>query len=56
MTGFLNRKDSGSAALIVWGSIYLSLLRLSLEAANRLILWHLYGYTTVAYIICPSCG
>lgn len=41
--------DRGSAAIIVWSSVTLSALRLSLEAANRLILWHLYGYNTVTH-------
>jgi hypothetical protein len=48
MREFVRREGRGTAALIVWSSICLTVLRLSLEASNRLILWHLYGYRTVA--------
>ena len=42
-----SQQNSATAALVVWSSVCLSVLRLSLETANRLILWHLYGYETV---------
>lgn len=49
MPKFISRADSESAAMIVWSSVTLTAMRLSLEAANRLILWHLYGHATVAH-------
>lgn len=49
MPKFISHADSGSAATIVWSSVTLTALRLSLEAANRLILLHLYGYNTVTH-------
>lgn len=42
------RNDGDSAALIVWGSVVLTILRLSMEAANWLVLWQIYGKRTVA--------
>jgi hypothetical protein len=48
MTRFLRWSHSNSAALIVWGSISLTDLRLSLEASNWLLLWYVYGWQRVA--------
>jgi hypothetical protein len=44
----VNAKGRDSAAVIVWASICLTALRVSLEAANRLVLWRVYGSTVVA--------
>ncbi|HLY99111.1 MAG TPA: hypothetical protein VKT33_08600 [Candidatus Angelobacter sp.] len=49
MPKFFRRHDSYSAALIVWSSITITDLRLSLEASNRLILWYVYGRKLVAH-------
>lgn len=43
-----SRDDSDSAALILWASVCLTMLRLSLEAATWLVLWQVYGRQTVA--------
>ena len=48
MARFLRWSRSNSAALIVWGSICLTDLRLSLKASNWLILWYVYGWQIVA--------
>lgn len=43
------RTQNHSAAVIVWGSVCLTMLRLSLEASNWLILWYVYGWSRVAH-------
>lgn len=48
MPSLFRRTDSDSAAIIVWASVALTVLRLSLEASNRLILWQVYGWRTVS--------
>lgn len=47
MPSLFRRTDSDSAAIIVWASVALTVLRLSLEASNRLILWQVYGRRAV---------
>lgn len=42
------RDDSDSAALILWASVAITMLRVSLEAAAWLVLWQVYGWRTVA--------
>ena len=48
MSPLFRRTDSDSALLIVWASVTFTVLRLSLEASNWLILWQVYGRKTVA--------
>ena len=48
MPSLFQRTDSDSAAFIVWASVSLTVLRLSLEVSNRLILWQVYGRRTVS--------
>lgn len=43
-----HRNDSDSAFLILWASVAITMLRLSLEAAARLVLWQVYGWHAVA--------
>lgn len=43
------RDDSESAALILWVSVAFTMLRLSLEAADWLVLRQVYGRRTVAH-------
>lgn len=46
--GIFRRDDSDSAALILWASVVITMLRLSREAAAWLVLWQVYGWRTVA--------
>lgn len=45
----LQRDDTDSAAVIVWASVVLSVMRISLETSNRLILWQAYGWQKVQH-------
>ena len=42
------RANRDSAAMIVWAGVCFSALRVSLEAANKFVLWRVYGSRVVA--------